>query len=185
MKRMVRKPEFWVIVAACVFVVVGSQITESANFWILIAFITFFGAFGRAAYKKVTEILDKRAERIKNELDEAAALRAEAQALLAEHERKRQEAEEEARQMVEHAKAEAERHAAEARAALEETMKRRAALAEQRIARAEEEAMREVRQTAAVLAIEAARRLMSETIDEDRANRMIEESIQEVRDRLN
>ena len=182
---MVRKPEFWVIVAACVFVVVGSQITEDANFWILIAFITFFGAFGRAAYKKVTEILDKRAERIRNELDEAAALRAEAKALLAEHEQKRREAEEEARQMVEHAKAEAERHAAEARAALEESMKRRAALAEQRIARAEEEAMREVREAAAALAIEAARRLIGETVDEARADRVIEDSIQEVRDRLN
>ena len=52
MKKMVRKPEFWVIVAACVFVVAGSQITESANFWILIAFITFFGAFGRAALQE-------------------------------------------------------------------------------------------------------------------------------------
>ena len=181
---MLRKPELWVIVAACVFVVVGSQITEDANFWILIAFITFFGAVGRTAYKRVTDLLDKRAERIENELNEALALRTEAEALLAEHERKRQEAEEEARGMVEHAKAEAERHAAEARAALEETMKRRAALAEQRIARAEEEALREVRQTAAVLAIEAARRLMGETIDEARADRMIEDSIQQVRDRL-
>ena len=87
--------------------------------------------------------------------------------------------------MIEHAKAEAERHAAEARAALEETMKRRALLAEQRIARAEEEALREVRQTAAALAIEAARRLIGETVDEARADRMIEDSIQEVRDRLN
>ena len=182
---MVRKPEFWIIVAACVFVVVGSRITEDANFWILIAFITFFGAFGRAAYRKATEVLDRRAERIRNELDEAAALRAEAQALLAEHERKRQEAEEEARRMVEHAKVEAERHAAEARVALEETMKRRAAMAEQRIARAEEEALREVRQTAAALAIEAARRLIGETVDEARADRMIEDSIQQVRDRLN
>ena len=186
MKKMVRKPEFWFIVAACIFVIVGWEISESAKFWILIAFITFIGAFGRDGLQEGDR--DPRQEG--GEDQERArrgsgALRAEAQALLAEHERKRQEAEEEARLMVEHAKAEAERHEAEARAALEETMKRRAALAEQRIARAEEEALREVRQTAAVLAIEAARRLMSETIDDDRADRMIEESIQEVRDRLN
>ena len=88
--------------------------------------------------------------------------------------------------MVEHAKAEAERHAAEARAALEETDEapRRARRAAHR-PRGGKRALREVRQTAAVLAIEAARRLMSESIDEDRADRMIEESIQEVRDRLN
>ena len=184
MKKLVRKPEFWLIVAACVFVVAGSQITEDANFWILIAFITFFGAFGRAAYRKVVDLLDKRAERIRNELDEAASLRAEAQALLEEHRCKRQAAEEEARQMVERAGVEAERHAAESRAAIEESMRRRAALAEQRIARAEEEAMREVRQTAAALAIDAARRLIGQAIDEQRADRMVEESIQEIRERL-
>jgi F-type H+-transporting ATPase subunit b len=91
---------------------------------------------------------------------------------------------EEARQMVEHAKVEAERHAAEARVALEESMNRRAELAEQRIARAEEEAMREVRQMAAALAVQAARRLIGETIDDQRADQMVEQSIQEVRDRL-
>ena len=44
--------------------------------------------------------------------------------------------------------------------------------------------MREVRQTAAALAVEAARRLIGQTLDERRADRMIEESIREVRDRL-
>ncbi len=184
MKKLVKKPEFWVIVAACVFVVVGSQITQDANFWILIAFITFFGAFGRAAYKKAVEMLDKRSERIKNELEEAERLREEAQAVLADYERKRRDAETQAREMVEQARIEAERHAAEARASLEETMKRRAALAEQRIARAEDEAMREVRRTATTLAIEAARRLIGETIDPERADRMIEGSVREVRNRL-
>ncbi len=184
MKRLLRKPEFWVIVVACAFVIAGSQITADANFWILVAFLTFFGAFGRAAYGKAVDMLDKRSERIRNELDEAAALRAEAQALMEEHQRKRRTADAEARRMVEQAKAEAERQAAEARTALEESMKRRAALAERRIARAEEEAMREVRQTAATLAVEAARRLIGQTLDERRADRMIEESIREVRDRL-
>lgn len=184
LKRLVKVPEFWLLVAAVVFVVVGSSLTESANFWILIAFVTFVGVFGRAAWRRIKQTLDDRGARIKAELDEAQRLREEAQSVLADYERRRKAAEEEARQMVEHAQAEAERQAEEAKVALEESMKRRTELAMQRISQAEAEAMREVRQTAAALAVQAAGRLVRENMDEARADQMIEESIKEVREKL-
>ncbi len=182
--RMARVPEFWVFVVAIIFVVVGHVITESANFWILIAFITFSLGFGRAAWRRIKQVLDDRADKIRRELEEAQHLKEEAQALLADYERKRAAAEEEAREMVEHARAEAERQAERARTVLEETMQRHAAAAEQRIARAEDEAMREVRQLAATLAVQAARQLIQESMDESRADSMVEESIKEVRAKL-
>ncbi len=160
------------------------EILESANLWILIAFIFFISLFGRKAFKKIVQGLDARAGRIKAELDEAQRLREEAQGVLAEYERKRQAAEDEARQMVAHAKIEAERHAAAARMALEETMNRRTELAMQRISQAEAEAMQEVRDTAAGLAIEAAARLIRDKLDETRANELIDESIKQVREKL-
>lgn len=160
------------------------EILESANLWILVAFIFFIGLFGRKAFKKIVQGLDARAGRIKAELDEAQRLREEAQGVLAEYERKRQAAEDEARQMVAHAKIEAERHAEAARMALEETMNRRTELAMQRISQAEAEAMQEVRDTAAGLAIEAAARLIRDKLDETRANELIDESIKQVREKL-
>jgi len=79
-----------------------------ATFWAFVALIIFLGVL---AYFKVPGMingaLDGRAERIRNELDEARKLREDAQQLLAEYQRKRQEAEQEAQDIVSAAKHEA------------------------------------------------------------------------------
>ena len=184
LKRMARVPENWLLVAAFAFVIAGYSITEDANFWILIAFATFAGVFGRKAWAAIKKTLDGRRDKIQAELDEAQRLREEAQSLLAEYERKRREAEDEAKKMVEHAKLEAERHANSAKQALEETMRRREEAAMQRIQQAETDALREVRETAASLAVEATAQLIRENLDEDRADTMIERSIREMSEKL-
>ena len=86
--------------------------------------------------------------------------------------------------MVEHAKVEAERHANNAKQALEETMRRREEAAIQRIQQAETDALREVRETAASLAVEATAQLIRENLDEARADTMIERSIREMSEKL-
>ena len=111
-------------------------------------------------------------------------MREEAQSVLAEYERKRREAEDEARQMVEHAKVEAERHANDAKQALLDTMRRREEAAMQRIAQAETDALREVRETAATLAVEATARLIRDNLDDARADQMIERSIRELGEKM-
>ena len=180
LKRMAKVPENWLLVAAFAFVIAGSSITEDANFWILIAFVTFIGVFGRKAWAAIKKALDGRRDKIQGELDEAQRLREEAQGVLAEYERKRREAEE----MIEQAKLDAERHANDAKRALEETMRRREEAAMQRIQQAETDALREVRETAASLAISATAELIRENLDESRADAMIERSIQELSEKL-
>jgi F-type H+-transporting ATPase subunit b len=184
LKRMAKVPENWLLVAAFAFVIAGSSITEDANFWILIAFVTFIGVFGRKAWAAIKNVLDTRAEKIQAELEEAKRLREEAQSVLAEYERKRREAEDEARQMVEHAKVEAERHANDAKQELLDTMRRREEAAMQRIAQAETDALREVRETAATLAVEATARLIRDNLDDARADQMIERSIRELGEKM-
>ena len=139
LQRWAKVPENWLLVAAFAFVIAGSSITQDANFWILIAFLTFFGVFGRKAWNAIKTALDGRRDKIQAELDEAQRLREEAQSVLADYERKKREAEEEATKMLESAKVEAERHANEARRALEETMRRREEAAVMRIQQAEAE----------------------------------------------
>ena len=175
LKRLARVPENWLLVAAFAFVIAGYSITEDANFWILIAFATFAGVFGRKAWAAIKKTLDGRRDKIQAELDEAQRLREEAQSLLAEYERKRREAEDEAKQMVEFAKVEAERHANNAKQALEETMRRREEAAMQRIQQAETDALREVRETAASLAVAATAQLIRENLDE--ATRLAEHAL--------
>ncbi len=72
-----------------------------ATFWAFIALLIFIGVL---VYVKVpgqiAKALDNRADKIRNELEEARRLRDEAKELLAEYQRRRKEAEAEANQIV-------------------------------------------------------------------------------------
>ena len=105
--------------------------------------------------------LDKRADKISGELDEARRLREEAQALLASYQRKQKEAEEQAEQIVKQARKNAEDMAEQARKDLQDRLERRAALAEAKIANAEAQALSEVKAKAAQMAIEASQKLLT------------------------
>src|ERR1700760_1230408 len=72
-----------------------------AEFWVAVAFLMFVGLLGwMGAHRMINVALDRRAARIKTELDEARRVRDEAEALLAEYKRKRGEADREAEAIV-------------------------------------------------------------------------------------
>ncbi|MDH6230231.1 F-type H+-transporting ATPase subunit b [Mesorhizobium soli] len=157
-----------------------------ATFWALVALIIFVAV---VIYMKVpgmiSKSLDARADRIRNELEEARKLREEAQQLLAEFQRKRKEAEKEAADIVEAAKHEAELLVTEAKTKTEEYVARRAALAEQKISQAERDAINEVRSTAVDLAVEAARTLLASKVDSKADADLFKASLQQVKSKLN
>jgi F-type H+-transporting ATPase subunit b len=154
--------------------------------WVAVAFVLFcFVLYFVKAHEKVLAMLDERGDTIAKELAEAKRLREEAQALLDEYKRKRVEAEKNAENIVSQAKADAEAYAAEAHRKLAETVERRTRQAEQKIAQAEAAAIKDVRETAASLAIAAATRLVGETAKGTRGAKLIEASIAAVKTRLN
>jgi F-type H+-transporting ATPase subunit b len=158
---------------------------QDANFWVLVSFSLFVGMilyFGVPAM--ITGALDKRADDIKNELEEARKLREEAQQVLASYQRKQRDAEKEAEAIVEQAQAEAERLAVETQAVLTEQVARRTQQAEEKIGRAEAQALEEVRAIAADVAVSAARRIIEEKLDGDKATKLIDKSIAEVKAKL-
>ncbi|MEP9370864.1 F0F1 ATP synthase subunit B [Mesorhizobium sp. KR1-2] len=157
-----------------------------ATFWATVALIIFVAV---VLYMKVpgmiSKSLDSRADRIRNELEEARKLREEAQQLLAEFQRKRKEAEKDAADIVEAAKHEAELLVTEAKKKTEEYVTRRAALAEQKIGQAERDAINEVRSSAVDLAVEAARTLLAAKVDAKAGADLFKTSLQEVKSKLN
>src|SRR5580704_7535168 len=118
---------------------------HEAEFWVLVAAVIFVAAVFRPLGRALTGGLDARAARIRGDLDEARRLREEAERLVAEYRAKEREAVAEAEAIVAHAKQEAERIAAQAARDLEQALKRRQQLAEERIAQAEAKALFEVR----------------------------------------
>ena len=161
-----------------------SAVLQSAEFWVLIAFLILVGAVAKKVWAALTAGLDARAARIKSHLDEAEKLREDAQSLLAEYQRKQHAAAEEAAGIVDQAKAEAGRIREQAEADLEQALKRREQQAIEKIAQAEAEALGEVRNQAVDLAMAASRRLLADNIDESKAARLVDEAIKDLSGRL-
>jgi F-type H+-transporting ATPase subunit b len=157
-----------------------------APFWALLALIIFLGiVVYMKVPRQVTEALDKRADTIRKELDEARRLREEAHGLLAEYQRKAREAEAEAEEIVDQARREAEALAAEAKKRTEEYVATRTRQAEEKITQAEAQALQEVRALSADVAVAAARQIIAEKAKGSVGDRLIASTIDDVRTKLN
>jgi F-type H+-transporting ATPase subunit b len=132
----------------------------TAALFILIAVMVYYKVPGLLA-----GALDRRGDRVRQELEDARRLRQQAQELLGELQEKRRQAEKDAADIVAAASREADMLLDEARKKTEDYVVRRTALAEQKIAQAERDAVAEVRSTAVDIAIEAARKLLAGRAD--------------------
>lgn len=156
----------------------------SAEFWVAIGFVIFVVLVGRTAYRVVTVALDDRANKIRQQIDEAARLAEEAQQMLAVYERKRREATEEAQALLDQARRQADLMEERANQDLERALKRREEVAMERIAQAELAAVAEVRATAVEVAVEATRRLLATEVSTKQANALIDQAIAELPKKL-
>lgn len=154
---------------------------SNTNFVVLLAFLLFIGIL---LYAKVPGMLggqlDKRAEGIQSDLDEARALREEAQTLLASYERKHKEVQEQADRIVAAARDDASAAADQAKADLETSIARRLAAAEDQITSAKDAAVKDVRDQAITIAIAAADQVIAKQMTATEANKLIDAAISDV-----
>ncbi len=160
------------------------ELFADPEFWVLIAAVIFVAAVWKPARKAVLGSLDERGARIRAELDEAQKLREEAEQLLAQYQQREREAAAEAEAIVAHAREEAERIAAQSARDLDEALVRRQRLAEERIAQAEAKALDEIRAVAVDVAIGAAREVIVAQIDEERGAALLDAAIAALPQRL-
>lgn len=157
----------------------------NTDFVVLLAFLVFIGVL---IYFKVPAMLggmlDKRADAIRAELDEARALREEAQTLLASYQRKQGEVAEQSERIIAHARDEAKLAAAEAQKTLEASIARRLQAAEDQIASAEAAAVKEVRDTAVSVAVGAAGDVIAKGMTAKDGNALIDAAIKQVKTKL-
>lgn len=158
----------------------------NTNFTVLIAFLLFVGVL---VYFKVpamlSGLLDKRAAKIQQDLDEARRLREEAKALVASYDRKLREAKEQVERIVTNAQAEAKAAAEAAKADLARSIARKLQAAEEQITAAEGAAIRAVRERAVAVAVAAAGDVLASQLSNEGSGAMIDASIAEVGKRLN
>jgi F-type H+-transporting ATPase subunit b len=149
--------------------------------WIALAML---GVFAVLIWKRVPAMigaaLDKKIAGIRDQLDEAAKLRADAEALKAEYEAKAGQADAEAATMIARARAEADGILRQAESDAAALVERRARMAEDKIAAAERAAIDEVRAKAASAAAAAAETLIRDKLDAAADKPMVDAAISEL-----
>lgn len=150
---------------------------ESAEFWLGIAFAIFIVAIAKPVSKAVSGALDKRADEIAKNIDEAQKLHAEAKAALESYKGKLASAGREAASIIANAESEAKRMRETAETDLAASLKRREELALEKIAQAEVRATKDVRDAAVEIALAATKKLLAEGLTQDRANALIDEAL--------
>lgn len=157
----------------------------NTNFVVILAFLLFVGIL---IYLKVPGklggLLDQRAEGIRDELNQAKALREEAQTILASYERKQREVQEQADRIVETARHEATLAAEKAQDDLKASIARRLAAAEDQIASAQAAAVKDVRDQAVQIAVAAAGDVITAKMTAADSNALVEDAIEAVKSKL-
>jgi F-type H+-transporting ATPase subunit b len=156
-----------------------------AEGWVYFSVTAFIAlVIWKKGHKALTDMLDSRIQKVKDQLAEATALRSEAEALKADASRKKAEAEQTARDIVANAKTDAENLIRDAGVQADNLVSRRTKMAEDKIAAAERAAIDDVRATAATVASAAARKLLETNLDSGAKDRLVDQAIGELDRRL-
>ena len=154
----------------------GYLISQIINFLLLLVILRVF------LYKPIVNMLDKRRETIRTDLEEAEAARSQAEAAKQEYEKQLEEAREERRSMLAQAREQAD-------TMREEILEKARGEARDLVAKTEEEMVTLRRQAVAgaqgeivELAMAAASKVVGESLDEQAQRRLIQEFIAEVGD---
>lgn len=132
--------------------------------WIALSFLIFVALFFRYLLPLIVKNLDGRAEKIRDQLEQATRLREQAQALLATYKAEQEALLKEAEHIIAAAKADAAALRANAAEELKAAMDRRTQQAKEKIARAEAEAISRIRERIITNASDKARALLASQV---------------------
>lgn len=146
--------------------------------WVALAFVAFMLILWRVgAFRGLAGALDSRAERVRSDLAEAAALRAEAEAMKAKAAADAAQAEADAKAVIANAEAEARRIVEQASHDADEAMRRRTRMAEDRIAAEARTAEAELRARASDITVRAAREILAERSRQGDLSNLVDSAI--------
>ena len=158
---------------------------HDTGIWVAFSFILFLYVAYKLGKKSVLNGLDGRINEIKTEIETAERLRVEAQELLAQYQRKQRDAEKEADAMIKEAKKQAKAITKTAETDLSALMARREAQLTDRLNRLEENAIAEIQNHAADLAVAATTEMIIQTLDEKTNAKLNEDTINSLSKHLN
>jgi F-type H+-transporting ATPase subunit b len=150
------------------------------NVWLGASFLIFLFILWKMGKDAFIKMVDTKIAGIRNEISTAESLRIESQELLAQYERKHRDAVQDAELIIKNAQKHAHQIKKDAEQELEETMARREKQLAERLERMKQNAITEIQQHAANLAIQATKEIIIDKMDDKVSDRLIEQSIKDV-----
>lgn len=157
---------------------------EDSHIWLIFSFLIFCFILVKYGKKALTGVLDSRIDEIKKELEVSENLRVEAQELLAQYQRKQRDAEKEAEQIIAKAEHNVLQIRKKAEEDLAETLKRREQQLKDRLQQMEENAIQDIREHAATLAVEATAQIIMEKLGKKESDKLFDSSMKQAAQNL-
>ena len=153
-----------------------------ATFWVAVSFFIFIGGLVYLKIpQKVSNILSDQILDIKKEIDESEKLRTEAKTLLANSQKKLDEVNNLKKEILEQAKKDSEMLVIEINEKFYKSSEIKKKLAENKIIQMKENAIKEIKNISAKIAIESVIRIINTSIDKSKLDKIFEQNLEEAK----
>ena len=156
--------------------------TIDATFWVMISFFIFIGLLVYFKIpQKIKTTLEENINNIKNQIDEADKLKEDAKNILTDHEKKISSSKAEVKQMINKASEEAEKNVIKTNQDFHNLMESRKKNAEERIKQLKNQAVKDIKNASVKIAIESVEKLIKNSIDKSKLDKIYSSSIEETK----
>ena len=156
--------------------------TLDATFWVTISFFIFLGILIYFKIpQKIKVFLEQNILNIKNQIAEDEKLKEDAKNILAEHERKISNSKSEVKEMINQANEEAEKNVIKTNEVFHNFMENRKKNAEERIRQLKNQAEKDIKNASVKIAIESVEKLIKNSIDKSKLDKIYSSSIEETK----
>ena len=153
-----------------------------ATFWVMISFFVFIGLLIYFKIpQKIKVTLDENISTIKSQIDEADKLKEDAKNILAEHEKKISNSKKEVALMISKANEEAEKNVLKTNKDFYNLMETRKNNAELKIKQLKDQALKDIRNASVKIAIESVEKLIKNSLDKSKLDKIYSSSIEETK----
>ena len=156
--------------------------TFDATFWVTISFFIFLGILIYFKIpQKIKEALEQNILNIKNQIGEAEKLKEDAKNILIEQEKKISNSKNEVKEMIDKANEEAEKNVIRTNDEFHNLMESRKKDAEERIKQLKNQAMKDIKNTSVIIAIESVEKLLKNSLDKSKLDKIFSSSLEETK----
>ena len=156
--------------------------TIDATFWVAISFFIFLGILVYFKIpQKVKSALDENITNIKNQINEAEKLKEEAKNILGEHEKKISNSKAEVKSMIDKANEDSEKNIIKTNEEFHRLMDNKKKNAEERIKQMKNQTLKDIKNASVKIAIESVEKLLKNSIDKSKLDKIYLSSIEETK----